>query len=343
MHAPLKSIARGLIVAVLVCATSAFAPGPQVLYRFTGQGDGANPSGALVIDHQGVLYGIAGQGGPGNSAVVYRAEPDGRGAWSERVVHAFAPAAAGEVPFAALTIGREGALFGSVSHYPNGSGAVFELSRSGDAWSYQAIARFPGAGSQLGGFLSGNLLIGAQGQIIGVAYDGGDEAGSHPCDCGLIYSLARPSNSGPWTETVLSTFKRLPDGNNPYAGLTLGPAGSLFGTTSMGGTGRCLDGSGVVVVGCGTLFTLSSGKTQWLRADLYSFRQAGPSQPSDTLSLGPDDALYGFDTLVAYRFAPPGVPGADGSPPSSTISPVGFPADRRSGRPCSTPRATSMA
>jgi hypothetical protein len=49
--------------------------------------------------------------------------------------------------------------------------------------------------------------------------------------------LAEPG--GAWTETVLHSFTGGEDGGIPVAGLTLGPDGVLYGTTTAyGGSGK---------------------------------------------------------------------------------------------------------
>lgn len=52
------------------------------------------------------------------------------------------------------------------------------------------------------------------------------------------------------TLTTLYNFTGTPDGASPYAGVTAGPNGELYGTTNAGGAGHCPDG-------CGTAFVLT--------------------------------------------------------------------------------------
>jgi uncharacterized repeat protein (TIGR03803 family) len=46
-----------------------------VLHTFTGGSDGGNPSGSLIPDSAGNLYGTTANGGPANAGVVYRVKP----------------------------------------------------------------------------------------------------------------------------------------------------------------------------------------------------------------------------------------------------------------------------
>ncbi len=312
-----KPFAAGLLgaamsMALLVAPVAAQAAEFKVLYSFKGAGDGGDPAGAPVLDRHGNLFGLTNQGGPGGDAVLFALHPRGGGGWREAVLHQFPPQSSGVLVFPSLTIDGAGSLFGTDTTYPTGAGEVFTLAPPtvpDGSWSYRVLARFAGSSSPLGDFLAGGLLIGRGGEIFGVASAGGDESGRIPCDCGLVYSLSPSRGSGEWAESVLSVFHAVPDGDTPYAGLTFGPGGALYGTTQLGGTGKCRDGSGVVVVGCGALYSLAGGGATWSRSTLHSFRPADPSQPTDALTLGQDGALYGFSTLVAYRFAPPHVPG----------------------------------
>jgi hypothetical protein len=46
------------------------------------------------------------------------------------------------------------------------------------------------------------------------------------------------------------------DGFQPFGPLTIDTAGHIFGTTSGGGTGMCIDENDSPVAGCGTVFEI---------------------------------------------------------------------------------------
>jgi uncharacterized repeat protein (TIGR03803 family) len=59
-----------------------------VLYTFTGGNDGANPTGRLILDKKGNLYGEAYNGGSTLNGLVFELSPTRRG-WKEKVLHTF--------------------------------------------------------------------------------------------------------------------------------------------------------------------------------------------------------------------------------------------------------------
>jgi len=69
----------------------------QVIYNFTGYSnpsDGAGPSGALVFDRKGNLYGEAIAGGvsatTAGAGTVFQLTPNSNGTWTEKVLYSFA-------------------------------------------------------------------------------------------------------------------------------------------------------------------------------------------------------------------------------------------------------------
>jgi len=59
-----SSLALAFAVAIAMAAPAAQAQTFQVIHRFTGGADGANPiAGGITSDSQGNLYGTAGNGG----------------------------------------------------------------------------------------------------------------------------------------------------------------------------------------------------------------------------------------------------------------------------------------
>lgn len=98
-------------------------------------------------------------------------------------------------------------------------------------------------------------------------------------------------------------------GYAPGAGLIADAKGTLYGTTTAGGTGTCHGGAG-----CGTVFALTppaAGKTRWKFEKLYDFQggQDGAS-PTAPLTLGPAGELYGYTNTTTpgsvFRLLPPG-------------------------------------
>src|SRR5208283_5215953 len=63
------------------------------------------------------------------------------------------------------------------------------------------------------------------------------------------------------TFSVIHTFSGGADGGGPSAGLTMFPAGTLYGVTGYGGT-----------AGQGTVFKLTRKNSGWVFSSLYSFQ-----------------------------------------------------------------------
>ena len=91
-----------------------------VLYSFTGGADGAGPSGDLVRDSDGNLYGTTSGGGPSNAGVVFKLDPTGK----ETVLYSFTGGADGANPFAGLIRDEAGNLYGTASAGGGGLGAA---------------------------------------------------------------------------------------------------------------------------------------------------------------------------------------------------------------------------
>ncbi len=240
---------------VAMFAAPATAARVTVLYTFTGGSDGANPGAPLLLDASGNLYGTATGGGQGNG-VVFRLSPAASVPWTLTVLYTFpkSPPFIGVNP--GLAVDGHGALYGSAYESQTGFGFRLLPPRGQNlAWRFEKLAGFPGVDSPLGGGPTGVLAVDRSGDVTGVTQAGGDQSGQFPCQCGVVYEL--PAARGQRSEDVLYTFTSPPDGNVPVAGLTSAGSGLFYGTTWLGGDGQCLDGSGVVVVGCGTVFALA--------------------------------------------------------------------------------------
>jgi uncharacterized repeat protein (TIGR03803 family) len=101
----------------------------KVLYKFKGGADGDGPSGQLIMDASGALYGTTVSGGgndncDGGCGTVFKLTPPapGRAAWTKLVIDRFPGNTLGGKPLAGLIMNAGGDLFGTTQ-----GGSVFEL------------------------------------------------------------------------------------------------------------------------------------------------------------------------------------------------------------------------
>ena len=112
-----------------------------VLYSFSGANDGARPSGALIRDEAGNLYGTTLAGGDeipcGGSApgcgTVFKLDSTGK----ETVLHSFTGGGDGAFPYADLVLDAAGNLLGTTAGGGSGSagagdGVVFKIDVTGN-------------------------------------------------------------------------------------------------------------------------------------------------------------------------------------------------------------------
>jgi hypothetical protein len=103
-----------------------------------------------------------------------------------------------------------------------------------------------------------------------------------------------PSGSG-YRETILHSFRGYPDdGNEPLAALIEDAAGDLYGTTAIGGDGRCSDSG--IRFGCGAVFELRPGAHGYASRLLHSFHGADGLVPYSTLIADASGNMYGTTT-----------------------------------------------
>jgi uncharacterized repeat protein (TIGR03803 family) len=318
---PLAQLSLVGFAAILFFAVGARASGPQttVLYKFAGNPDGRSPNGQLVADHAGNLYGTTEFGGTADNGVVFELSPPAAkgGKWTETILYRFAGGSDGLGPNAGLVFDKAGNLYGTTfdggnCHYS--CGIVFRLSpptTRGGSWTETVLHAFGGPDSRDGGAPTGSLVFDNAGNLYGTTEFGGDViCTNNPGPCGVIFELS-PSAlpAGLWTETVLYNFKGIPDGTFPFGYLTIDKQGTLFGTTTEGGTGTCTDGEGLTI-GCGTFFKLSpSVGGAWTETVLYSF-QASDSGSALDLLLDPTGILYGPAGYDVIKLVPPAKGGA---------------------------------
>ncbi len=246
--------------------------------------DGLNPSAGLIADARGNLYGTAFYGGePSDMGVVFELLPDGHGGYRHVILHAFHNED-GRYPSAGLVFDGAGNLYGTTYGVPYQCGTVFRLSPTQDNhWTETVLHDFgPSGGNGEDGCEStSGVVFDAAGNLYGTTSGGGINGYN-----GIVYELS-PQIGGKWKETILHKFT-LSEGNLPYAGVTLGAAGELYGTTFGGGDAGCSP------IGCGTVFELAPDKNgSWRETPIYSFRGSDGQNPLGGMTLDSRGSLYG--------------------------------------------------
>ena len=221
------------------------------------------------------------------------------------VLHTFV-GSDGSYPLGGLVFGQGGILYGTTESGGTGGGTAYSITPHVNGGLAESVI-YDFATS--GGEGPSSSLVSTNGVLYGTAPEGGS-AGA-----GTVFELSPGVVGGPWTQTVLYNFQAVTDGRGPYASLTFGPAGVLYGTTTYGGNASCTNG-----LGCGTVFQLTPPAVvgnSWTEAVLYRFQLgADGTNPSAGVALASDGSLYGttsgggqFAAGTVFHLTPPAAPG----------------------------------
>jgi uncharacterized repeat protein (TIGR03803 family) len=233
------------------------------LVSFTGS-NGASPYAAgLVLGSDGNLYGTTEYGGSNNDGTVFRMTTSG-------ILTSLASFAGtnGANPQAGLALGSDGNFYGTtVSGGSNSYGAVFKVATNGGLSLLASFNNTNGANPW------GWLTLGSDGNFYGTTVNGG--TGSLPY--GTVF---RVSTNGLLASLFTFDFDT---GKGPYAGLTPGSDGNLYGTTTYGGTNSGSPGTLFEVNTNGTVTTLFN----------FSFIGNDGGNPFGGLTRGVNGNYYG--------------------------------------------------
>jgi hypothetical protein len=287
-----------LITAVFIAllCTQMSAQTYKVIYNFTGYRDGNQPQGRLIMDSQGRLYGTTFYGGSSQGdgyGNVYRLTYY-NGNWAQTPIYVFAGGADGAHPNDGVTIGPDGAIYGttqaggldgcSQTGY-TGCGTVFVLRPSATiaatlvspykkATLYQFTGGSDGAQPEFGVvFQDANTMYGTT-QFAG-------NPGCFGSGCGVVYQLARIN--GVWTESTIHNFSNDAGGCCPGGGVAIDQSGNLYGNAP-----------GLGPKEGGTAFQLTRAGSSWTENVLYAFDpNSGGYGPLGTPYLAVSGKIYG--------------------------------------------------
>ena len=266
----------------------------RIVYEFSGTSVApfppAIPSGPVIMDGGGALYGVTFSGGPANVGTVYRLTRPGVGSpWTITTLYGFLGSADGSTPQFGLAMDRNGTLYGVTEGggvladcFGYGCGTVFRLTPPGageTAWTKTTLANMPESNTP-----SAGPLIGADGALYVPTYRDYTSPGTY----GAIFKLTPPAaGQTGWTNTAIYQFTGREDGSDPSGTLIMDAAGKLFGTASYGGMGT---------KGDGTVFELLpplSGQAARRLAVLHRFTGPDGSTPASGVVFGKGGVLYG--------------------------------------------------
>ena len=266
-----------------------------------GWPDGGGPSGNIVMDSSGNIYGTTQYGGANGDGTIFEYV---KSTGSIRVLASF-NGTNGEQPFSGVREDSSGLFYGTTQlGGTNNDGTVFEFNPQ--TGTITSLASFNGSNGEKP---QGNIIMDNQGNIYGTTYIGGAN------NDGTVFEWVKSSG----TITDLASFGSTGNGSFPND-LIADAQGDFFGMT--GGAGDIP----------GTMFELSP--TPGTITNQNSFNNGNGAAPRGGLLRGPignffgtteaggefgDGTLYewnpgsgSFETLVSFD-------GSDGESPDSTL------------------------
>ena len=238
-----------------------------VLKTFGSAAQGENPAG-VTVGSDGVLYGVMEGGGSAGFGVIFKMNPDSS---QFTVLRSFSSTGGdGRVPMAPLVEGSDGALYGSTTFGGGAAaGTLFTISKTGSG--YTILHRFTNSAS--GSNVTARLFEGADGRLYGTAVFAGPQGG------GTVFALSKTGSGFTLLHSFVGTGVTL---RNPRGALTQGSDGTLYGTTTAGGSN-----------GFGGVFKLQTNGTGFQVLHEFSSTGGDGRAPEAGVTFGTDGMLYG--------------------------------------------------
>jgi uncharacterized repeat protein (TIGR03803 family) len=319
-----------------------------VLYSFLGGVDGSGPTGGLVRDAAGNLYGTTDYGGAVGAELceygcgtVFELSPPaaGKTVWTKTILHDFM-GYDGFGPDAGVNRDASGNLYGTTNvggtgegmFCTYGCGTVFEVSppaKGQYSWTETVLHSFTGSAD--GGAPYAGVIRDAAGNLYGTTSEGGNTSGT-------VFELSPPAGGqSAWTKTILHACTGGPD-TIMFSGVISDAAGNLYGGTYA-----------EPPTTYGNVFRLSppaAGQSGWTMTVLYTFNGEGSAFTEAVAGLSPaaDGGLFGtrdvggtYNEGTVFKLKPPAAGmtawtetilysfavGADGGNPSGRVVHLG--------------------
>jgi len=247
-----------------------------VLNQFVAGTDGAAPTGDLVMDGKGNLFGTTSAGGGSMNCTegcgtVYEDVVGG----DEKVLYAFTGGNDGSGPTSGLMQDAKGNFYGTTySGGANNLGTVFKLSRVQGVWKEKVLHSFKGSD---GSAPATGVIADTAGNLFGTTSMGAFLGTGCSQGCGTVFELTTGG-----TVKTLHAFKG-PNKDGALAGgdLVRDGAGNLYAITLEGGAKNM-----------GTVFKLAPGGTLTLLHSFGTITNDG-GFPLSALVANPTGRLFG--------------------------------------------------
>jgi uncharacterized repeat protein (TIGR03803 family) len=172
----------------------------NVLYNFTGNNDGGEPYGSVLLGSDGNIYGTTAGYGEYNNGTVFKLAPSGKN-WALTTLHAFSGGKDGEVPRAGLIEGANGVLYGDTAGFAESYGNVFSIKTDGKDYKVIWTVRSTDQAFTGNGPWQGLSLDAASGALYGATLADGKSA------AGEVFKLTPPTTGKKWDAKIVHVFQ----------------------------------------------------------------------------------------------------------------------------------------